>query len=73
MSPNDLVAIILTGMGDDGAEGLLKLKKRGMTTIGQDSMSSIVYGMPKQAYDIGAVEYQLPLHKIANFLTQKFR
>lgn len=54
------VGIILTGMGYDGAKGLLKMRKKGARTIGQDEKSSIVYGMPKVAYDINAVEQQAP-------------
>lgn len=62
---NRAVGIILTGMGGDGAEGLLAMKKAGARTIGQDETTSIVYGMPKVAYDIGAVEYQEKLPDIA--------
>lgn len=60
--------IILTGMGYDGAKGLLEMKKKGARTIGQDEASSVVYGMPKVAYEIGAVEKQAPLDSIANTL-----
>jgi len=56
--------IILTGMGKDGANGLLEMRRAGAQTIGQDEESSIVYGMPKVAFDIGAVEKQLSLQKI---------
>jgi two-component system chemotaxis response regulator CheB len=59
------VGVILTGMGEDGAAGLLAMRKRGAYTIGQDKESSIVYGMPKAAYERGAVAVQLPLEKIA--------
>jgi len=59
------VGIILTGMGGDGAQGLLAMSKAGARTIGQDESTSIVYGMPKVAYDIGAVEYQEKLPDIA--------
>lgn len=59
------VGIILTGMGSDGAKGLLNMKKQGAYTIGQDEKSSIVYGMPMVAYNIGAVQKQLPLDKIS--------
>jgi two-component system chemotaxis response regulator CheB len=59
------VGVILTGMGRDGADGLLELRRAGATTIGQDEASSVVYGMPRVAYEIGAVETQLPLQKIA--------
>ncbi len=60
------VAAILTGMGKDGADGLLAIRRSGGHTIGQDEASCVVYGMPKVAYDIGAVEYQLPLSAISN-------
>ena len=56
--------IILTGMGADGAKGLLNMRNSGAFTIGQDESTSIVYGMPKAAYEIGAVHDQLPLNKI---------
>ena len=58
------VRVILTGMGADGAKGLLSMRKNGARTIGQDQMSSIVYGMPKEAYVLGAVEKQAGLDKI---------
>jgi len=60
------VGIILTGMGRDGANGLLKMKKTGAYTIGQDEKSCVVYGMPMVAFNIGAVEKQLPLDRIAD-------
>ncbi|EDZ62884.1 response regulator receiver modulated CheB methylesterase [Sulfurimonas gotlandica GD1] len=55
---NDAVGIILTGMGSDGAKGLLNMRKSGAMTFGQDSVSSVVYGMPKVANDLGAVVKQ---------------
>ncbi len=58
------IGIILTGMGSDGAKGLLSMKKQGAFTIGQDQKTCIVYGMPMVAYNIGAVDKQLPLDKI---------
>lgn len=58
------LGVILTGMGYDGAKGLLKMKQKGATTIGQDEQSCIVYGMPKVAFDIGAVDKQVPLKNI---------
>ncbi|MCX7842137.1 MAG: chemotaxis response regulator protein-glutamate methylesterase [Clostridia bacterium] len=61
---NIAVGVILTGMGCDGAKGLLAMRRNGARTIGQDERSSVVYGMPKVAYDIGAVERQLPLQDI---------
>jgi two-component system chemotaxis response regulator CheB len=58
------VGVIMTGMGYDGAKGLLNMRKAGAKTIGQDEKSSVVYGMPKVAYNIGAVEYQVSLEQI---------
>lgn len=52
------VGILLTGMGADGAKGLLSMRSVGARTIGQDESSCVVYGMPKVAYELGAVEYQ---------------
>ena len=59
------VGAILTGMGRDGAEGLLAMRRAGARTIGQDESSSVVYGMPKVAFEIGAVERQAPLERIS--------
>ena len=58
------LGVILTGMGRDGANGLLSMRKAGASTLGQNEATSVVYGMPKVAYDIGAVERQLPLERI---------
>lgn len=58
------MGIILTGMGRDGASGLLHMRQKGSPTIGQDAASCTVYGMPKAAYEDGAVERQLPLNTI---------
>ncbi|NLK69485.1 MAG: chemotaxis response regulator protein-glutamate methylesterase [Clostridiaceae bacterium] len=62
------IGIILTGMGYDGAKGLLSMRKKGARTIGQDEESSVVYGMPKVAYNIGAVEKQAALHQIPRII-----
>ena len=59
------VGIILTGMGGDGGKGLLSMRRAGARTIGQDESTCVVYGMPKVAYDLGAVEYQEKLGDIA--------
>ncbi|GFI03684.1 chemotaxis response regulator protein-glutamate methylesterase [Lachnospiraceae bacterium] len=59
------VGIILTGMGGDGAKGLLEMRKAGARTIGQDESTCVVYGMPKVAYDLGAVQHQEKLSDIA--------
>ena len=58
------VGVILTGMGRDGAKGLLAMRQAGAATVGQDAATSLVYGMPKAAFEVGAVERQLPLAKI---------
>ena len=58
------VGVILTGMGRDGAAGLLAMRHAGARTIGQNEASSVVYGMPKVAFECGAVEKQLPLADI---------
>ncbi|CAN2041978.1 protein-glutamate methylesterase/protein glutamine deamidase [Candidatus Magnetomoraceae bacterium gMMP-15] len=66
------IGVILTGMGADGADGLLKMKQCGAKTVGQDEASCVVYGMPKEAAKLGAVDKVSPLDNIAqdiiNFL-----
>ena len=59
-------------MGYDGAKGLLNMRRKGGRTIGQDQASSVVYGMPKVAFDIGAVEMQMALEHIPQALSQLF-
>ncbi|NLZ48002.1 MAG: chemotaxis response regulator protein-glutamate methylesterase [Clostridiales bacterium] len=67
------VGIILTGMGYDGAKGLLSMRRQGARTIGQDEKSSVVYGMPRVAYNIGAVERQTSLERIPDALLSMLR
>ena len=55
------LGVILTGIGKDGAAGLLAMKKKGAYTLGQDEATSAVYGMPKSAFECGAVLKQMPL------------
>lgn len=64
-------AALLTGMGADGAQGLLKIHQKGAYTIGQDKESCVVYGMPMEAYKLGACTEQLPLSKIGAALVHK--
>ena len=66
VAKNAAVAAILTGMGKDGAEGLLEMRAAGATTLGQDEASSLIYGMPKVAFDRGAVMHQYSLSRMAD-------
>lgn len=59
------IGVIMTGMGDDGAKGMLEMKEAGAVTIAQDEDSCVVFGMPKKAIDLGAVDKVLPLPSIA--------
>lgn len=60
----DVMGVLLTGMGEDGATGILEMKNKGCRTIGQDEETSIVYGMPRKAYEIGAIEQQVSLTRV---------
>jgi len=64
--PNKLIGVLLTGMGRDGANGLLSFYNRGMLTIAQDQNSCAVYGMPKAASELKAVTFELDINKIAD-------
>jgi two-component system chemotaxis response regulator CheB len=68
-APHSLAAIF-TGMGKDGAEGLLRLREHGATTFAQDEATSVVYGMPKVAWENGAAQRRLPLHQAAEYIIQ---
>lgn len=70
--PINSLGIILTGMGRDGAAGLLDIRLGGGRTLGQNEATSVVYGMPRAAFDVGAVERQLPLQSIAPYLAAVF-
>lgn len=59
------VGVIMTGMGDDGAKGLLEMKEAGASTIAQDEESCVVFGMPKKAIELGAVDKVVPLDSLA--------
>jgi len=63
------IAGVLTGMGKDGAEGLLRLREKGAITFAQDEASCVVYGMPKVAWENGGAQRQLPLDHMADFIT----
>lgn len=62
------VGIIMTGMGDDGARGILEMQQAGALTIAQDEKTSVVFGMPKEAIEFGGIDKILPLTKIAGQL-----
>ncbi|MDL2224988.1 chemotaxis response regulator protein-glutamate methylesterase [Eubacteriales bacterium OttesenSCG-928-M02] len=66
----DAIGVLLTGMGADGAKGLLEMYKTGATTIGQDKETSVVYGMPQAAKNLGGVTKELPLGQIARGIYQ---
>jgi two-component system chemotaxis response regulator CheB len=59
------VGVILTGMGDDGARGMLEMKQAGAMTFAQDEATCVVFGMPKEAIKLGGVDKVLPLHAVA--------
>ncbi|WP_020585542.1 protein-glutamate methylesterase/protein-glutamine glutaminase [Desulfobacter curvatus] len=67
------LGVIMTGMGDDGAKGMLEMKQAGAYTIAQDKSSCVVFGMPKEAIKLDAVNIILPLDKIADALLKKCR
>jgi two-component system chemotaxis response regulator CheB len=68
-----MVGIIMTGMGADGAKGLLEMRQKGAYTIGQDKESCVVYGMPGVANDIGAVMVQASCQEVANVLLRHLK
>jgi two-component system chemotaxis response regulator CheB len=69
----NVVGVLLTGMGRDGAAGLRKLRDRGALTIGQDEPTSVVWGMPAAAQALGAVELELPLPAIGKAIAAAVR
>ncbi len=73
LADKNTTGIILTGMGADGAQGLLEMKAKGAYTIGQDEATCVVYGMPMVAYKLGAVTVQAPLERIADIIVNQVR
>jgi two-component system chemotaxis response regulator CheB len=65
------IGILMTGMGDDGARGMLELKQAGALTIAQDEESCVVFGMPKEAIRLGAVDHVLPLDGFPAFVLKE--
>ena len=63
----------MTGMGRDGAAQITEMRKQGAWTLGQDQASSIVYGMPKVAYELGGVQKQVPLMQMADEISKLAR
>ncbi len=71
VAKENAIGAILTGMGGDGAKGLLEMRKAGAYTIGQNKETCVVYGMPMVAFNIGAVCEQAPLDKVSEIIYQK--
>jgi two-component system, chemotaxis family, protein-glutamate methylesterase/glutaminase len=65
------VGVILTGMGSDGARGLLKMKQAGARTIAQDEATCVVYGMPREAFRLGAADHVVPLNRIPSAIVSQ--
>ncbi|WP_296322928.1 chemotaxis response regulator protein-glutamate methylesterase [Treponema sp. UBA3813] len=70
---NRALGVIMTGMGRDGAVQLAEMRKQGAWTLGQDEATAIVYGMPKVAYELGGVQKQVPLEKMADEISKLAR
>jgi two-component system chemotaxis response regulator CheB len=66
LAKNNAVGVVLTGMGADGARGLLQMHNAGCKNIGQDEKTCVVYGMPKVAKELGAIDFEVPLNSIAD-------
>lgn len=73
IAKENAIGAILTGMGRDGADGLLKMRDAGAFTVGQDKETCVVYGMPMEAYKLGAVCVQAPLYRVADIIIDKLR
>jgi two-component system chemotaxis response regulator CheB len=67
---SNAIGVILTGMGADGAKGMLKMKEGGARTIAQDEESCVVFGMPKEAIKLNAIDRVAPLGQIPNEIIQ---
>ena len=67
------IGILMTGMGDDGAQGLLEMREVGAITVAQDEKSCVVFGMPKEAIDRGAAKHVLHLNQMAGFVAKHKR
>ncbi|HOQ93011.1 MAG TPA: CheB methylesterase domain-containing protein, partial [Treponemataceae bacterium] len=67
---NKALGVVMTGMGKDGAAQLAEMRKQGAYTLAQDEESSVVYGMPKVAYEYGGVQKQIPLKDMAKEISK---
>jgi two-component system chemotaxis response regulator CheB len=65
------IGVVMTGMGRDGAEGLREIKRAGGPTFAQDRASCVVYGMPRAAVELGAVDKVVPLDELAEALQKR--
>jgi len=72
LRPNRALAVLLTGIGEDGARGMLKLRQIGLHTIAQDEKTSVVYGMPRAAAELGGAVEVLPVEQIAASILNRF-
>ena len=64
----NVIGIIMTGMGDDGAKGILEMKQAGAYTIAQDKATSVVFGIPKEAIELGGIDKVCPINEIVTFI-----
>lgn len=67
------IGVILTGMGSDGAKGMLELKRSGSYNIGESAKTCVVYGMSKASYQLGAIDQEVPLNRIAEYIVQALK
>ena len=70
---NHALGVIMTGMGRDGAAQLAEMRKKGAWTLGQNKETSIVYGMPKVAFELGGVQKQVALREMADEISKLAR
>jgi two-component system chemotaxis response regulator CheB len=70
-SGQNAIGVILTGMGADGAKGMLAMHQHGAHTIAQDEKSCVIFGMPKEAINLGGVDEVLPLSKITGAILSR--
>jgi two-component system chemotaxis response regulator CheB len=64
----NLLSVVLTGMGKDGAQGSIQVKNNGGTTVSEDKSTCTIYGMPKAAFETGMIDYVIPLNEVASLI-----